>query len=93
MHFGHKNVNHKIFSMERIVKNEIDVFIESNNLIRDSQHGFCRGRSTQTNLIEFLNVTTSWHDEGRTDDESQDVGERSDEDGFGWRWLPDDYRR
>ena len=24
---------------------------------------------------------SSWHDEGRTDDESQDVGERSDEDG------------
>ena len=34
-------------------------------LMRDSQHGFRRGRSTQTNLIEFLNVTTGWHDEGK----------------------------
>lgn len=24
-----------------------------------------RGRSPQTNLIEFLNVTTMWHDEGK----------------------------
>ena len=51
--------------LERIDKNEIDAYIENNNLIEDSQHGFRRGRSTQTNLIEFLNVTTEWHDEGK----------------------------
>ena len=50
--------------LERIVKNEIDSHIENNNLIKNSQHGFRRGRSTQTNLIEFLNETTKWHDEG-----------------------------
>ena len=39
--------------------------IESNNLLKDSQHGFRRGRSTQSNLIEFGNVTTGWADEGK----------------------------
>ena len=51
--------------LERLVKNEIDSHIEDNGLLKDSQHGFRRGRSTQTNLIEFLNETTKWHDEGK----------------------------
>ena len=51
--------------LERLVKNDIDAHIENNNLIKDSQHGFRRGRSTQTNLVEFLNVTTKWHDKGK----------------------------
>ena len=51
--------------LEWLVKNEIDAHVESNNLIKDTQHGFRRGRSTQTNLIEFLNVTTGWGDEGK----------------------------
>ena len=50
--------------LERIIKNEIEAHVENNKLINDSQHGFRRGRSTQTNLIEFLNVTTRWADEG-----------------------------
>ena len=36
--------------------------------MKNSQHGFRRGRSTQTNLIEFLEKTTKWHDEGRAFD-------------------------
>ena len=51
--------------LERMVKNEIDVYIENNGLIEYSQHGFLKGRSTQTNLIKVMNVTTSWHDEGK----------------------------
>ena len=50
--------------LERMVKNDIDAYIENNNLMKNSQHGFRRGRSTQTNLIEFLNVTTGWYDNG-----------------------------
>ena len=50
--------------LERFVKNEIEAYVEENKLIKDSQHGFRRGRSTQTNLIEFLDTTTSWHDDG-----------------------------
>ena len=54
--------------LERIVKNEITAHIESNNLMSNSQHGFRAGRSVQTNLIEFLNKTTKWLDEGRSFD-------------------------
>ena len=50
--------------LERTVKHELDAHIENNGLIEDSQHGFRRGRSTATNLIEFLNVTTGWNDNG-----------------------------
>ena len=54
--------------LERLVKNEIDAHVESNNLLKDSQHGFRRGRSAQSNLIEFLNVKTGWRDEGKSSD-------------------------
>ena len=50
--------------LERLVKNEIDAFIENHDLLKNSQHGFRRGRSPQTNLIEFANVTTKWNDNG-----------------------------
>ena len=33
--------------------------------MRDTQQGFQRGRSTQTNQIKFLNVTMRWHDDCR----------------------------
>ena len=51
--------------LERLVKNDIDAHVENNNLLKDSQHGFRRNRSTQTNLIEFGNVITGWADEGK----------------------------
>ena len=60
------NVAGKI--LERIVKNEITAHIESNGLMSNSQHGFRAGRSVQTNLIDFLNKTTKWLDEGRSFD-------------------------
>ena len=43
-------------------------FIESNDLMTNSQHGFRWGRSVQTNMLEFLNRTTKWMDEGRSFD-------------------------
>ena len=54
--------------MERIVKNEMTEYVESNKLMSDSQHGFRSGRSVQTNMVEFLNTTTKWLDEGRSFD-------------------------
>ena len=54
--------------MERLVKDGIDVHYEKNDIIGNSQHGFRRGRSPQTNLIEYLNTTTKWHDEGQNFD-------------------------
>ena len=50
--------------MERIVKDEIVWYLETNGLLSDAQHGFRTGRSPQTNLIEFQKETTKWMDEG-----------------------------
>ena len=55
-------------TMERVVKEALTRYIETNNRLSDSQHGFRNGRSTQTNMIEYLNVTTKWLDEGKNFD-------------------------
>ena len=54
--------------LERVVKNELTTHVESNGLMSESQHGFRSGRSVQTNMIDFLNKTTKWLDEGRSFD-------------------------
>jgi len=54
--------------MDRIVKEDIDHHLESNDILSKSQHGFRSGKSTQSNLIEFLNVTTKWMDEASSFD-------------------------
>ena len=54
--------------MERVVKEQLTTYLEKNKLISEAQHGFRHGRSPQTNLIEFLNETTKWLDEGRAFD-------------------------
>ena len=54
--------------MERLVKNTLMDYVEKNGHLSDAQHGFRAGRSTQTNLIEFLDVTTKWMDEGKAFD-------------------------
>ena len=54
--------------MERIVKSDLDEYIEKNSLMSKTQHGFRPGRSPQTNLIEFCNVTTKWYDDGKSFD-------------------------
>ena len=50
-------------TLERIVKKWLVQHIETNSLLRDTQHGFRTVRSAQTNLIDFLNMTTKWMDE------------------------------
>jgi len=39
--------------MERIVKDNKADHLNENNIIKGSQHGFTRGRSCLTNLLEF----------------------------------------
>jgi ribonuclease P/MRP protein subunit RPP40 len=51
--------------MESILKDVIMGHLEKYKLIRDSQHGFTRGRSCLTNLLEFLEVVTANLDKGR----------------------------
>jgi len=45
--------------LERIVTSKIYDHLVNNNIITNSQHGFVRGRSTCTNLLESLNDWTS----------------------------------
>ena len=39
--------------LESIIKDRVVNFLETNNLINTSQHGFCQGRSCVTNLLDF----------------------------------------
>ena len=54
--------------MERVIKEAIKNFLRQNNLISKLQHGFCNGKSTVTNLVEFLDKLTQWYDEGHSVD-------------------------
>ncbi len=42
--------------------------LEDNKLINNSQHGFIRGRSCTTNLVEYLDFVTKAKDEGKAVD-------------------------
>jgi len=54
--------------MESIVRDEIVKHLDIHNLIRDSQHGFRRGRSCTSNLLEFLDkVTEQINEKGNVD--------------------------
>ena len=53
--------------MERVV----NVFLSAhlnNNVLNNTQHGFRKGRSCQTSLIEFMDKVTEWTDEGNNVD-------------------------
>ena len=39
--------------LESIIKDRVVNFLETNNLINTSQHGFRQGRSSVTNLLDF----------------------------------------
>ena len=54
--------------LESIVKDQIVKHLESNNLIHSSQHGFTKGRSCLTNLLEFMEIVTKELDEGNAVD-------------------------
>ena len=50
--------------MESIIKDKIVEHLQVFNLINDSQHGFMKGRSCLTNLLEYLETVTKLLDEG-----------------------------
>ena len=50
--------------MEAMIKDELLSYLEVNKVITDSQHGFVRGRSCLTNLLESLESWTKALDEG-----------------------------
>ena len=51
--------------LESIIKDKIVEFLSMNGLIKDTQHGFRKGRSCLTNLLEFLDIATNSFDEGK----------------------------
>ena len=49
--------------MEKVVNRALGKHLE-NGVLYNSQHGFRKGRSCQTNLIEFYDKVTEWMDKG-----------------------------
>jgi hypothetical protein len=45
--------------MESLVRDQIVQFLEANKLIKNSQHGFRKGRSCLSNLLVFLDKVTT----------------------------------
>ena len=54
--------------MESIIKNDITQFLVKRKLIRSSQHGFVKGRSCTSNILEFLEKVTAAVDSGESVD-------------------------
>jgi len=54
--------------MEQLILEVIINQVEEKEVIRNSQHGFTKGKSCLTHLIAFYNGMTGWVDEGRAVD-------------------------
>lgn len=50
--------------MERIIKERVTKHLLDNKIIHSAQHGFLRGRSCLTNLLEVLDTCTRWIEDG-----------------------------
>jgi ribonuclease P/MRP protein subunit RPP40 len=50
--------------MERLIKEDLTNFLESNKIIYNSQHGFRKNRSCLTNLLEFMETVSNRLDHG-----------------------------
>jgi len=55
-------------TFEAIIRDALVRHLEDNHLITDSQHGFRKGRSCLTNLLEFLDKVTGCIDTGENVD-------------------------
>jgi ribonuclease P/MRP protein subunit RPP40 len=51
--------------MESIIRDAMTQHLQTNKLIKDSQHGFLKDRSCATNLLEFLEKATTVVDSGK----------------------------
>ena len=48
--------------MESIIRDKLELFIENNNILRDSQHGLRKCRSCLTNFLAFFEEATKCFD-------------------------------
>ena len=53
--------------MEKVINDTLGVYIDQ-NVLNNTQHGFRKGRSCQTNLIEFFDKVGGWLDESQNVD-------------------------
>ena len=54
--------------MESLLRDAVVEHLERNHLLRDSQHGFMAGKSTLSNLLEYLEELTKLVDQGHSVD-------------------------
>ena len=54
--------------IESIIRDSIVEHLTKYQLIRSTQHGFVNGRSTQTNLLEYMEKLSKLVDEGHSVD-------------------------
>ena len=54
--------------MEKMIRDELVIHIEGNNLYAKSQHGFVSGRSCTTQSLEFMEEATQALDRGENAD-------------------------
>ena len=54
--------------MERMIRDKVMDYFESNNLFTKDQHGFRQGRSCTTQLLEILEIWSKFIDEGKAFD-------------------------
>ena len=50
--------------LESLLRDHMVDFLEKYNLLKDTQHGFLRGRSCLTNLLEYTEIISKWVDDG-----------------------------
>ena len=46
--------------LESLLRDHMVDFLEKHNLLKDTQHGFLRGRSCLTNLLEYTEIISKW---------------------------------
>ena len=50
--------------LESLLRDHMIDFLEKHNLLKDTQHGFLKGRSCLTNLLEYTEIISKWVDDG-----------------------------
>ena len=54
--------------LERIIADCVMLYLVKNNIVTTKQHGFMKGKSFTTNLLEYLDVLTNHNFNGKAVD-------------------------